>query len=283
MASDLVDRPRYVFDRNHQGASVRLNYQHFLITTLTDNQLLHQATQDRIDLSTPHRVADIGTGTAIWPMQLAQKLPHWQIDGFDISGDQYPSATWVSPNITIHEHDAFQPLLSEYHGKYDIVNLRFFITLLNGQILNQLLQNIMALLKPGGLFQWLDIDAPSVKPIGLEPASMTRTSLVATMMKNTPPDAALWITPNCDMATSARFEAIAYDQLRLNDLHRPIWNQCVTMGLEEVIAGLEKRESGAESARAQEMRDILDHLSKEFRQGVSIDTPWFYLVVRKPL
>lgn len=79
-------------------------------------------------------------------MQLAQKLPHWQIDGFDISGDQYPSATWVSPNITIHEHDAFQPLLSEYHGKYDIVNLRFFITLLNGQILNQLLQNIMALL-----------------------------------------------------------------------------------------------------------------------------------------
>jgi hypothetical protein len=84
MASNPTDQPRYVFDRNHQRASVRyerhsfdrllfpiindihysLNYQHFLITGLTDNQLLHQATQDHFDLTTPHRVADIGTGTA---------------------------------------------------------------------------------------------------------------------------------------------------------------------------------------------------------------------------
>ncbi|KAF3404183.1 hypothetical protein DPV78_003382 [Talaromyces pinophilus] len=282
MASNPTDQPRYVFDRNHQRASVRLNYQHFLITGLTDNQLLHQATQDHFDLTTPHRVADIGTGTAIWPMQLAQNLPHWQIDGFDISGDQYPSAAWVSGNIRLYEHDAFQPFPSEYHGKYDLVNLRFFMTLLNGQNLNRVLQNVMALLKPGGFFQWLDIDAPSAKPIGLEPSSMTRTSLVAMMMNNTPPDAASWITKNCNMATSAGFEPIAYDQLRFNDLHRPIWNQCVMMGLEEVIDGLEKRETGANSASAQDLRDTLDNLSKEFQQGASIDTTWFYLVVRKP-
>lgn len=79
-------------------------------------------------------------------MELAQQLPHWQIDGFDISGDQYPSATWLSPNISLYEHDAFEPFPSEYHGKYDIVNLRFFMTLLNGQIVNQVLQNVMALL-----------------------------------------------------------------------------------------------------------------------------------------
>lgn len=85
------------------------------------------------------------------------------------------------------------------------------------------------------------------------------------------------------MATSAGFEPIAYNQLRFNDLHRPIWNQCVMMGLEEVIDGLEKRETGADSVRAQELRGTLDNLSKEFQQGASIDTPWFYLVVRKPL
>lgn len=79
-------------------------------------------------------------------MQLAQHLPHWHIDGFDISGDQYPSAAWVSGNISLYEHDAFRPFPSEYHGKYDLVNLRFFMTLLNGQNLNQVLQNIMALL-----------------------------------------------------------------------------------------------------------------------------------------
>lgn len=79
-------------------------------------------------------------------MELAQQLPHWQIDGFDISGDQYPSATWVAPNISLYEHDAFQPFPSEYHGKYDIVNLRFFMTLLNGQNLDRVLRNVMALL-----------------------------------------------------------------------------------------------------------------------------------------
>lgn len=91
-----------------------------------------------------------------------------------------------------------------------------------------------------------------------------------------------WITPNCDMATSVGFEAITYEQLRLSDLHRPIWNQCVEMGLEEMIGGLEKRESGTDSVKIQELRDTLDNLSKEFQQGASIDTPWFYLVVRKP-
>lgn len=55
------------------------------------------------------------------------------------------------------------------------------------------------------------------------------------------------------------------------------------MGLEEVIDGLEKRESQADSVKIQELRDTLDSLSKEFQQGASIDTPWFYLVVRKPL
>jgi hypothetical protein len=55
------------------------------------------------------------------------------------------------------------------------------------------------------------------------------------------------------------------------------------MGLEEVIDGLEKRKTGADSVRAQELRGTLDNLSNEFQQGASIDTPWFYLVVRKPL
>lgn len=55
------------------------------------------------------------------------------------------------------------------------------------------------------------------------------------------------------------------------------------MGLEEVISGFEKSKTEADKARAQGIRETLQHLSKGFEQGASIDTPWFYLVVQKPL
>ncbi|KAJ5636929.1 uncharacterized protein N7484_010242 [Penicillium longicatenatum] len=263
--------------------STRLNYQHFLITQLTDNDLLHQFTRGRVELATPHQVADIGTGTAIWPISLAHSLPHWQIDGFDISGDQYPVDAWLPPNVNLHKHDAFQSFPEEYHGKYDIVNVRFFMTLLNGHNVHQFLRNVMMLLKPGGLFQWLDIDAPSVKAIGPEGISLALTSKVATMMQTTPPDAASWITHDGEMVRPVGLEPITRDQLRFRDQHRPIWNQCVLMGLEEVTHGLEQSDTEANRAKASGLRELLKGLSSEFEKGASLDTPWLYLVARKPL
>ncbi|KAJ5918712.1 hypothetical protein N7454_009856 [Penicillium verhagenii] len=259
-----------------------LNYQYYLISQLTEHELLHPSTREKIDLLTPGRIADIGTGTAIWPAELAQSLPDWQIDGFDISGDQYPLAHWLPSNVTLHEHDAFQPFPEEHLGKYDIINVRFFMTLLSGQNLPQLLQNVMSLLKPSGIFQWMDIDAPSVKAIGPDPTKLESTSTVATLMQTNPPDAASWITHNCDMVKPAGFEPVSWGEFRLKDIHRPIWNQCVMMGLEEMTQGLEQSGDQALLAKAEGLRALLKNLSIEFGQGASLDTTWFYLVAQKP-
>ncbi|KAJ5722102.1 hypothetical protein N7488_000137 [Penicillium malachiteum] len=250
---------------------------------MTSNSKSSSSDRGRIELTAPHQVADIGTGTAIWPISLAHSLPHWQIDGFDISGDQYPVAAWLPSNVNLHEHDAFQPFPEKYHGKYDIVNVRFFMTLLDSDKIHQLLRNVMALLKPGGLFQWLDIDAPSVKAIGPTGASLALTSKVATMMQTTPPDAASWITRDGEMVRSVGLEPIDRDQLRFRDQHRPIWNQCVLMGLEEVTHGLEHSINEADRVKGSGLRSLLEGLSSEFEKGTSLDTPWLYLVAQKPM
>ncbi|KAJ5729473.1 uncharacterized protein N7483_003981 [Penicillium malachiteum] len=118
MSLNVYNPSGYIFNRNLQG-SIRLNYQHFLMTQLTGNELLHKSTKELVDVSTPLRVADIATGTAIWPLSLARAYPHWQIDGFDISNAQYPFAASIPANVSLYEHNTFQPFPVEYHGKYE--------------------------------------------------------------------------------------------------------------------------------------------------------------------
>ncbi|KAJ5618421.1 hypothetical protein N7528_007064 [Penicillium herquei] len=72
----------------------------------------------------------------IWPLSLARAYPHWQVDGFDIS-----KASSIPANVSLYEHNTFQPFPVEYHGKYDIVNVRFMITLLDKEKVRLLLQS----------------------------------------------------------------------------------------------------------------------------------------------
>ncbi|PYH91562.1 S-adenosyl-L-methionine-dependent methyltransferase [Aspergillus ellipticus CBS 707.79] len=269
----------YIFSRNYRS-SIRLNYQHALVTKLAGNQLLHPAIRAWIDPSTSLHVADIGTGTAIWPAELAESLPDSHVEGFDLSTDQYPA--WLPESVTLHQHDTFQPFPPEHQGVYDIVNLRFFITLLNAENLPLLLRNVMSLLKPGGFFQWLDLDPRSVQPIATDPTvPLTQARSVAALMQGIPLDVASWLTDNGDMLKPAGFEPLVSDRLQLKDLYRPLWNHSLLMGMEELCYTLET--SQTDPAKAQTMRQNLEQLSGEFAQGASIDAQWFYLVAQKPV
>ncbi|KAJ5938243.1 hypothetical protein N7454_004585 [Penicillium verhagenii] len=283
MSASPPNPSAYIFSRNYRS-SIRLNYQHALLTNRTGNQLLHQAIRDKIDLSASLHVADIGAGTAIWSTELAESLPEMncRIDAFDISTAQYPVAAWVPPAVTVHQQDAFQPFPEKYRGMYDIVNVRFFITLLSEEKLKTFLQNVMSLLKPGGFFQWLDLDPRSAHPISAYADSpVTQASAVAGMMKTVPPDVASWLTDDCAMIESAGFMPVAYDRLHLKDSQRPLWNHCVLMGIEELCLNLEA--SNTDAAKVQAMRIMLENLSSEFQKGASVDVEWFYLVGRRPV
>ena len=64
----------------------------------------------------------------------------------------------------------------------------------------------------------------------------------------------------------------------MRDIYRLIWGQSNLAGLEDVTAdatlvGMEK---------AEQFRTLIDGLSEEFAQGVSLDMTWVCAVGRKP-
>ena len=88
-----------------------------------------------------------GKPCRLWLTELSDALPaDAQLLGFDVSADQYPPGEWLPGNVALHEHDAFTPFAPELLGSFDVVHLRFFITLLNGENIRPLLDNLKTLL-----------------------------------------------------------------------------------------------------------------------------------------
>ncbi|KAI5800576.1 S-adenosyl-L-methionine-dependent methyltransferase [Pyronema domesticum] len=77
----------------------RLDIQHE-VYRLVWNDKLHGA-----PLTKPHRVLDIGTGTGIWAIEMAEQYPIAEIIGTDLSPIQ---PCWVPPNCRFEIDDAMQ-------------------------------------------------------------------------------------------------------------------------------------------------------------------------------
>ena len=80
-------------------------------------------------------------------MELSDQLPpSAQLDGFDISASQYPSEHWLPTNVSLSVHDAFTRFPEAAIGKYDVVHVALFITLIRNNDPGPLIKNLMALL-----------------------------------------------------------------------------------------------------------------------------------------
>lgn len=152
-----------------------------------------------------------GQLSRIWAIELAESLPNSRVDGFDISDKQFPPKEWCPSNVTLKAHDSFDPFPEEYHGVYDVVNVRYFMSLLhNKERLHLFLRNVRSLLsmislspnptiylehrvndnnssEPGGLFQWFDLNPRTARVISANASVITTaTEKVATMIRSIP-------------------------------------------------------------------------------------------------
>lgn len=254
-----------------------------LIKKLCNDRLLHQTVQRSIDSRSSTRVADIATGTAIWLTELSDVLPaDCQLHGFDISRDQYPPNEWLPKNVFLHEHDAFTPFAPEFLGSFDVVNLRFFITLLNGDNIQTLLRNLKALLKPGGFLHWLDFDPRSAKAISIRSGmQMPRTESVVSIMRKAQPDLDLWISRGCDLFEAAGLDPITYERVQLRNHLRPLWNDCHIMGMEDLSRRMSAN-SGGDGDKPSPLLQQIKDLGSEFAQGTSVDAQWFMMIGQMP-
>lgn len=109
------------------------------------------------DTSTPYKIADIGTGTGIFLLDLAPTLPPTtQLIGFDIFPSAFPPAGSHSPNITFLVHGMLTPFPPAHLATYDVVTARFHSSATPRAAWDRTIRNLVTLLKPGGWLQWID-------------------------------------------------------------------------------------------------------------------------------
>ncbi|KAF8860884.1 S-adenosyl-L-methionine-dependent methyltransferase [Acephala macrosclerotiorum] len=114
-------------------------------------------------ISLPHsgselRIADVGTGTGIFLLDIANDFPpSVQFHGFDITDVHFPGEE-VPQNVKFHQHDMREPFPDEFVGQFDLVSLRLVVLGLRGNEWELAMTNLIALLKPGGHLQWMEPD-----------------------------------------------------------------------------------------------------------------------------
>ncbi|KAI5800577.1 S-adenosyl-L-methionine-dependent methyltransferase [Pyronema domesticum] len=116
----------------------RLDLQHEIHRLVWDDKL-HLA-----PLEEPHRILDIGTGTGIWAVEMAEQYPMAEVIGTDLSPIQ---PCWVPPNCRFEIDDAMQ----QWTFKDDFFDLVHGRTISSGvSDWEHLISEMKRCTKPGG-------------------------------------------------------------------------------------------------------------------------------------
>ncbi|KAK1148051.1 hypothetical protein N8T08_010686 [Aspergillus melleus] len=141
--------------RDHLDNS-RVNLQHCLWVKQFGYLLHPDIPTDKKDI----RIADIGTATGIWLIDLAETLPpSVQLDGFDITLDATPPSKWLPSNVTLQHWDARTEPPREWIGTYDVVHIRLFAIVFDEHEAVSMLRRLRKLLS--GYLQWAEVDMSS--------------------------------------------------------------------------------------------------------------------------
>ncbi|KAF2754640.1 hypothetical protein EJ05DRAFT_514087 [Pseudovirgaria hyperparasitica] len=143
-------RDSYTLQRNFQS-SIRLNAQHYLWKDAVGYNIHPRIPV--LDCPT-FKIADIGTGTAIWVTDVKREYPRVQVDGFDLNLKQAPAVKWMPHGTSLITCDARKPPDPRFQHQYDIVNIRLFLAVVENNDPSIILDHALRLLKPGGWIQW---------------------------------------------------------------------------------------------------------------------------------
>ncbi|KAE9576802.1 hypothetical protein CGMCC3_g7306 [Colletotrichum fructicola] len=124
----------------------RLDFNASFLTKLTQNQLHHAP----LEQGKVHRILDIGTGTGIWAIEIADLFPDAEVIGNDLSPVQ---SEWVPPNVKFEVDDVESPWVAP---TYDFIYCRFMA----GAIADwpRLVKNTFKNTHPGGWVEFQDWD-----------------------------------------------------------------------------------------------------------------------------
>ncbi|KAI1112122.1 hypothetical protein F5Y14DRAFT_423221 [Nemania sp. NC0429] len=141
-----------------QSEHDRLNSQHHLFNDIMQNDLLPPHIASSLSASsTPPKIVEIATGTAVWLSEIAKTLsPDAELVGLDFDTSKFPSQSSLASNIALRQANMYEPFPSDLIGRFDVVNVRLIIFALKDGHGIDLARNLMTLLKPGGHIVWAE-------------------------------------------------------------------------------------------------------------------------------
>ncbi|MCJ1339888.1 hypothetical protein MMC09_005180 [Bachmanniomyces sp. S44760] len=124
----------------------RLDLQHHVLTLLLNGEL-HLA-----PLVNPTRILDIGTGTGIWAIEMAERYQHATIIGTDLSPTQ---PVWVPDNVHF-EIDDLESKWMYKEDSFDYIHSRYMIGSVSDW--RRMARRAYKHCKPGGYFEIQELD-----------------------------------------------------------------------------------------------------------------------------
>ncbi|KAF5541744.1 hypothetical protein FPHYL_11732 [Fusarium phyllophilum] len=131
---------------NDEAEQNREDMLHTMMLEATDGRLFYAPVGEN-----PQRIADLGTGTGIWAIEIGEKYPSAEVLGLDLSPIQ---PTWVPPNVKFYVDDIEDEWLNG--DDFDFVHLRNMIPILKSPV--SLLKQVYANMKPGAWVELQDVD-----------------------------------------------------------------------------------------------------------------------------
>ncbi|KXG52192.1 uncharacterized protein PGRI_084760 [Penicillium griseofulvum] len=266
----LADSKGYMLGRGH-AAACRLNLQFYLWKdSLKFN--IHPS----VEIPPNPVIADVGTGTAIWLLDVAKSIPTATLDGYDIDLSNTPPAHWLPKSLTLHKWDLFDPVPEHLVGTYDIVHLRLLILVVENSDPVPVIRNAARLLKPGGYIQWDDLNYPDTHVLKVDPALETPAfdRLLQFVYSNGRHD---WVLNLPTLLEQNGFESPQLDHFRDRMELATANGEQHLLTMEEFAQSLEK-ESVVD---AENIRALVKELAVEATHGVALSMPRVVVAARK--
>ncbi|KAI1500204.1 S-adenosyl-L-methionine-dependent methyltransferase [Biscogniauxia marginata] len=131
---------------NDETEQNREDMLHAMMLEATDGKLFFAPIQD-----SPHKIIDLGTGTGIWAIEMADKYPSAEVLGIDLSPIQ---PIWIPANCKFLLDDVEDTW--ENGHNWDFAHMRNMIPILRDPV--KVLKDVFENLKPGGWVELQDVD-----------------------------------------------------------------------------------------------------------------------------
>ncbi|KAL8901480.1 MAG: hypothetical protein Q9207_005178 [Kuettlingeria erythrocarpa] len=239
----------------------------------------------KVTLASGARIADIGTGTCIWPIDIVRELQFpVTVDAIDISLAQCPPPSWLPENINLIAHDVHQPFPVQMQGKYDLVHVQNWLCIWRTESSGELIRNLLSLLKPGGYIQWSEQDPDANRAIVAPNVSCSTQATEEVLRFLNAPRSTIsfeWVSRLGEyLNTQARL--LAFDRFTASNAHQQLWTIGALQACEEMASNLERKAPSEENTeRAGELRSSVERAGIEMLKGVGVYSELVVAVAQK--